>query len=216
PARFHQTGLAEAETRDRLHRDIAWRLALAGRAMAELWRRRGFPDAPFLLPIAVDLRPKGEPGAILGNQLAFHFARFRPSQTGDLPRLARDLREQMADAVRTGEIDANAVAMEFLRFRPVTRMLRALPWAAGGETFSFHCADLGGFPETLERVFGRRVLDAYHVPAVMPSPGIGIFFNRCGDRENLVVSWIDGAVSDEEAARVVEAVVEGMTWVHSP
>ena len=43
----------------RATREISWRLAVVGKAMAELWQRRGLPDAPFLLPISVDLRPKG-------------------------------------------------------------------------------------------------------------------------------------------------------------
>ena len=81
-----------------------------------------------------------------GNQLAFHFARFPPSDTRDVPALARALRRQMADAVRDGQIEANAVAMEFLGYRPLSTMLRVLPWTAGGELFSFNCADLADWP----------------------------------------------------------------------
>ena len=52
----------------------------------------------------------------------------------------------MADAVRDGQIEANAVAMEFLEYRPLSTMLRVLPWTAGGELFSFNCADLADWP----------------------------------------------------------------------
>lgn len=38
-------------------REISWRLAVVGRAMAGLWERRGLPDAPFLVPI--DRRAQG-------------------------------------------------------------------------------------------------------------------------------------------------------------
>ncbi|HEY7140182.1 MAG TPA: hypothetical protein VIE44_08805 [Methylomirabilota bacterium] len=193
-------------------RGISWRLAVVGRAMAELWSRRGLPDAPFLLPVAVDLRRKGEAGPTFGNLLAFHFARFRPSDTADVPALARILRHQMAEAVRDGQIDANAVGMEFLRYRRVSRMLRDLPWARDGELFSFNCADVADFPSSLDRCFGRRVVNAYHVPAVPPRPGIGVFFNRCRGRNNLVVSWIEGVVCDAEVTDIVEAVAEGMGW----
>ena len=86
--------------------------------MADLWRRRGLPDRPFLVPVSVDLRPKGEPGATFGNVLAFHFARFKPSETADVDQLARALRGQMTEALRDGQIDANAVAMEFSEIPP--------------------------------------------------------------------------------------------------
>ncbi len=214
--RFRQESFVErdpAAGRARATQEISWRLALVGRAMAELWGRRGLPDAPFLLPISVDLRPKGEPGPTFGNLLAFHFARFRPSETADLPALARILRRQMADAVRDGQIEANAVAMEFLHYRPLSMMPRAIPWAAGGEVFSFHCADIMGFPPSLDRFLGRRVVNGYHVPAVLPRPGIGVFFNRCAGRNNLVVAWVEGAVGEDEVMRIVEVVREGMGWI---
>jgi hypothetical protein len=214
--RYRQQSFVERDPGARQTREISWRVAVVGRAMAELWRRRGLPDVPFLLPISVDLRPKGEPGATFGNLLAFHFARFRPSETDDVPALARALRHQMADAVRDGQIEANAVAMEFLHYRPLRTMLRALPWTAGGEIFSFNCADLADFAPALARCFGRAVVNAYHVPAVLPRPGIGVFFNRCAVRHNVVVSWVDGAVSEEDANRVVEAVGEGMGWARTP
>jgi hypothetical protein len=184
--------------------------------MAELWARRGLPDVPFLLPVAVDLRPKGEAGATFGNHLAFHFARFRPSEAADPAGLARALRQQMADAVRDGQIEANAVAMEFLKYRPVSRMLRTLPWTKGGDVFSFNCADVTDFPPALNRCFDRRVLNAYHVPAVPLRPGLGVFFNRCAGQNNLVVSWIEGVVSEDEVTRLVERIAEGMAWTAKP
>jgi hypothetical protein len=61
----------------------------------------------------------------------------------------------------------------------------------GKRLFSFNCADLAEWPSSLERCFGRRVVNAYHVPVLPPKPGVGVFFNRCGNRNNLVVSWLE-------------------------
>ncbi len=202
---------AERETRE-----ISWRLAVVGRAMAGLWERRGLPrDVPFLVAVAVDLRAKGERGPTLGNMLAFHFARFAPADTADVPALARALRSQMAEAVREGQIEANAVAMEFLHYRPVSRMLAELPGTRARETFSFNCADVTDFPGAGAPIFGRRVVNAYHVPVVSPRPGIGVFFNRCGTTDNLVTAWIEGAVTESEVEEIAEAVRTGMGWTRS-
>jgi hypothetical protein len=217
-ARFRQESFLGGTTStngSRATREICWRLALVGKAMAELWGRRHLPDVPFLLPIAVDLRPKGDPGPTFGNSLAFHFARFKPSETADVSGLAKALRHQMADALRDGQIEANAVAMEFLRYRPLSMMLRKLPWTAGRETFSFNCADMTDFPPSLQTLFGRRVVNAYHAPAVLPRPGIGVFFNRCAARNNIVASWIEGAVDEDEVARIVEVIREGLGWTRA-
>jgi hypothetical protein len=214
-ARFRQESFGDEASSGngaRATREICWRLAVVGKAMADLWRRRRLPDVPFLVPISVDLRAKGDPEPTFGNALAFHFARFTPSQTADVPALATALRHQMAAAVREGQIEANAVAMEFLTYRPRWMMLRALPWTADRETFSFNCADIGDVPPSIATVFGRRVLNAYHAPAVLPRPGIGVFFNRCGSRNNIVISWIEGAAAEAEVTRLIEVVREGLAW----
>jgi hypothetical protein len=215
-ARFRQESfLAPDRSETRVAREVFFRLAVVGRSMADLWRRRGLPDTPFLLPVSIDLRPKGEPGPTFGNLLAFHFARFRPSDTDDVGALTHALRRQMVDALREGQIDANAVAMEFLAYRPLAVMLRDLPGTAVRETFSFNCADLGDVPPALDKLFGRRVVNVYHAPTVLPRPGLGVFFNRCGMRNNLVVSWVEGAVSEDEVTRIVETVREGMGWTRA-
>jgi hypothetical protein len=212
-ARFHLASFVEsAGGGSRLSREISGRLAVVGKAMAELWERRGLGDEPFFVPIAVDLRPKGEPGPTFGNRLAFHFARFKPSETHDVAGLARVLRRQMADAVRDEQIEANAAAMDFLGYRRISRLLRELPGTAERETFSFNCADVTDFPAA-GSFFGRRVVNAYHVPAVVPRPGIGVFFNRCASTNNVVISWIEGAVSEDEAARIVEIISEHLEWI---
>jgi hypothetical protein len=203
-----------AATGGRPTREIWWRLAVVGKAMRGLWAQRKVPDVPFLLPIAVDVRPKGDLGPTFGNTLAFHFARFKPSDAADVPALASLLRDQMADAVRSGQIEANDVAMDFLQYRPLALVRHALR-RTGGETFSFNCADVGDVPAALERGFGRRVVNAYHVPAVPPCPGLGVFFNRCGGRHNLVVAWIDGVVSDDDVTRIVATVREEMGWIET-
>jgi hypothetical protein len=215
--RFRQLSFAERDSAPRPSRhtrQIWWRLAVVGRAMRGLWEQRNVPDVPFLLPIAVDLRPKGELGPTFGNMLAFHFARFRPSDAADVRRLASALRGQIADAVRDGQLEANDVAMDFLQYRPLAFVRRAIR-RTGGATFSFNCADVMDFPAALERCFGRRVVNAYHIPAVPPRPGIGVFFNRCAGRSNLVVAWIDGVVTDDDVTRIVETVREGMGWIET-
>lgn len=207
-----QSFIAPDSIDQRATREICWRVAVVGKAMTALAQRRNRAEVPCLLPISVDVRPKGELGATFGNHLAFHFARFRPSETADVPALARALRRQMAEAVRDGQIEANQVALEFLQYQPPSRMLRVLPWTESGELFSFNCADLADWPSALAECFGREVVNAYHVPVVPPRPGIGVFFNRCRGRNNLVVSWIEGVVTEGEAEKILDVVREEMGW----
>jgi hypothetical protein len=122
----------------------------------------------------------------------------------------------MTEAIRDGQMDAALVGLDFLHWRPRSMILRVLPWTRGGELFSFNCADLAEWPAALTECFGRRVVNAYHVPVVPPRPALGVFFNRCENLDNIVVSWLEGAVSDAEAARIIEVIRDGMGWTRTP
>jgi hypothetical protein len=51
---------------------------------------------------------------------------------------------------------------------------------------------------------------------VLPRPGIGVFFNRCQGKSNIVVSWIEGAVGEDDVMRIIETVGNGLGWSPSP
>ena len=58
-------------------------------------------------------------------------------------------------------------------------------------------------------------MNAYHVPAVPPRPGIGVFFNRCAGRTNLVVAWIEGVLSEDDVTGIVEIVRGELGWLEA-
>jgi hypothetical protein len=190
------------------HRETLFRLAAVGKAVNRLWQRRRLPDVPFLVPVSVDMRPKGQRGPTFGNYLTFHFARFLPSETGDSRALASRLRLLMADALREGSIDAHWVGMEFTRYRPVRSILKEMPWARkGGDPFSFNCADTGEFAPGLESFLGARLRRLVHAPGVLPRPGIGVFFTRCQGLESVTACWVEGVLSEAESREILDGVV---------
>ena len=90
-----------------------------------------------------------------------------------------ELGDRLAEQVElegmgAAEVEANGVAMDFMKYRPVSMMLRELPGTASGETFSFNCADVTDFPpertiiepETAEPFEGTT---RAHLPAPDPT-----------------------------------------------
>ena len=198
---------------DRLRRGMPWRLAVVAKAMTALFRARELPtDDPFLIPVSVDRRQRGEPGPVLGNYLAFHFTRCRPPVDGDVAALARTLRDDLAEAVRRDDLEANWAGMSFARYRPLRGMFRELRWAAGGDVCSFHFADTGLLLPERTHLFGSRIRGGYHVAAVPARPGAGVFFTRAGATENLVVSWAGDVLDDAGAQTVADVVQREMGW----
>ncbi|MCC6765354.1 MAG: hypothetical protein IT293_11900 [Deltaproteobacteria bacterium] len=204
---------ARPDGEDRSRRGMPWRLAVVAAAMTELFRRRGIPvDVPFLVPVSVERRARGEHGPILGNQLAFHFARVPPPESGDPTASARAIRDGLAEAVRRDELEAMAAGMSFARLRPLRGMFRELPWARGGDVCSFHFADTDALLPDVTRAFGAAIVGGYHVAAVPARPGAGVFFTRHGATESLVVSAADEVVTGEDAETIAAVVARAMEW----
>jgi hypothetical protein len=207
--RFHAGPAAS----DRPRRGMPWRLAVVAKAMTALFVQRGRPtDAPFLVPVSVDRRPRGEPGPVLGNYLGFHFARCRPPVDGDTATLARALRDQLAEAIRQNALEAGWAGMSFARYRPLRGMFRELPWAAGGDFCSFHFADTDALLPDRSHLFGAAVVGGYHVASVPDRPGTGVFFSRAGAVESVVVSWANDVLDDADAETLAGIVQHEMGW----
>lgn len=202
-----------AAAAERGRRGMPWRLAVVAAAMTPLFQARGLAsDRPFLIPVSANRRRRGEPGPVLGNFLAFHFARALPPTDGDIARLARALRDQLAAAVRNDELEAGWAGMSFARYRPLRGMFRELPWTKAGDFCSFHFADTETVLPDRTHLFGAGIVDGYHVAAVPARPGAGVFFSRRGATENLIVSTTNGVLDDADAATVADVVQREMGW----
>jgi hypothetical protein len=192
---------------------MPWRLAVVCKAMTALWVRRGLAtDVPLLVPVSVSRRPRGEPGPVLGNYLGFHFARCLPPVDGDTARLAHELRDQLAEAVRRDELEAGWAGMSFARYRPLRGMFRELPWTAAGDFCSFHFADTAALLPERTHLFGARVTGGYHVASVPDRPGAGVFFSRTGAIESVVVSWAHDVLDDADAEALAGIIQHEMGW----
>lgn len=197
---------------ERPYRDATFRFAAAGKAMAELFRRRGLPDTPFFIPFSADMRKKGDTGPVVSNYLTLHFLRFRPSETADAVALAAHLRRDLAAALKDQMLESHFFGMDFLQYRMIRSILKEMSWAKGKDPFSFNCTDTGEFAPALRSFLGAGVKNALHTPSPLPRPGVGIFFTRCGEVENAAVTWMEGVVSTDEAERVLQVVTRTLAW----
>ena len=172
-------------------------------AVAQLHRRRGLAPGPFLVPISVDRRRKGEPGPVFSNYLSFHFICLAAEHVGDVAATAAAVRQEMADALRADAIEGLWVGMELGCYYPTGWMLRSFE----DDIASFHCADLGEARPMGATLLGAPVRGAYHVACVQPRPGLGIFFNRAAGCENIIVAWVERVIEESEVDAILAHLV---------
>jgi hypothetical protein len=56
---------------------------------------------------------------------------------------------------------------------------------------------------------GRKVLELFHMPRVPVPPGLGFFSNYFNGRLNLVISYLDGLLRDDEVQMLDRRIREG-------
>ncbi len=209
PARFRLATFPAPAEVDRKSVEMTWRLAVVGRTIRRVFGDRIGTD-PFVLPISVDLRKKGEPGPVFGNHLSLHFAKFNGSD--DTEENVKELRTQMIDVMRDGRLDATMAAIHLIRGLPVPLLARRMAASTRGGLASFHFADTGDYRGASPTLFGQRVDNAYHIPTVTPKPGLGVFINRHGDNENIVVGWRDGGIDKGEVDALIADIADSLGW----
>lgn len=146
-------------------------LAAAVRAHHAVFRARGVDPGSYLVPLPVDLRPKGGPGAIFRTQVSLLWFQV-PSRLADDPdALLEALKGQRRDAIRAGHVESGAHAMDFARLAPRRLYAHLARRPFRGELCSFFFAYTGEFLPGLERFLGSEIRSGFHVAPVPPSPG---------------------------------------------
>jgi hypothetical protein len=189
---------------------VVFYLAAAIRAHDIVFTMRGEDPGHYLVPLPVNLRPKGTEGAVFRTNISllwFHVAR---RHVGDLARLVVELKRQRRASIRDGLIESGSAAMDLVRALPA----RLHSWLArrhlNGEIASFYFAFTNEFLPGVERFLGAEILNGFHVPSVMPSPGSSVIMSIRDGRLNVTIVYQRGAVGDDERLRLREQLLDDL------
>ncbi len=149
-------------------------LGVAIRAHHAVMVKRGNVPASYVVPLPVNLRPKGSDGGIFRTRVSLLWFQVPSTCADDLPGLLGELKEQRRRAIRSGQIENGAAAMDFARYAPSRLYGTLARRPLGGELCSFFFAYTGEFCPGLAQFFGAPVEDGFGVPSVPASPGSGL------------------------------------------
>jgi hypothetical protein len=161
-------------------------------------RARGIHPGSYLVPLPVNLRPRGSEGAIFRTHVSLIWFQALPEEVDDLDALLATLKAQRLAAIKAGHVENGVDAMGFARFAP-TRLYTAMARRAfSGELCSFFFAFTGEFLGGLERFLGVEIRNAFHVAPVPPSPGSCVAMSIRGGRLNVTHARQRGTFSEAE------------------
>ena len=157
-------------------------LGIAIRAHHAVMRARGTVPASYVVPLPVNLRPKGSDGGIFRTRVSLLWFQVPSACVDDLDALLGELKEQRRRAIRSGQIENGVAAMDFARMAPSRLYSTLARRPLGGELCSFFFAYTGDFCPGLERFFGAAIEDGFGVPSVPASPGSALVLAYHGGR----------------------------------
>jgi len=175
-------------------------LAAAIRAHHAVFRARRVDPGSYVVPLPVNLRPKGREGAIFRTHTSLVWFQALPESVASLEGLIEVLKAQRRDAIKSGQIENGAYAMEFARVAPRRLYARMARAALRGELCSFFFAYTGEFSEGLNSFFGATLANAHHVAPVPASPGSCLAVNLFRGHLNATHVFQRGVISPEERA----------------
>jgi hypothetical protein len=186
-------------------------VAAAVRAHDAVLRARGSVPESYVVPLPVDLRPKGGEGGVFRTRVSMIWLQVRAERVGDLAALLADLKEVRRRAIRERQVENGVAAMSYALFAPARLYARMTRRPLAGELCSFFFGYTAAFCGGLERFFGAELIDGFHAPSVPPSPGSGLVFSLFGERLNVTHVRQRGVLSDAELALFQGALLRDLT-----
>ena len=177
---------------------VLFYLACALRAHHAVYRMRGADPGAYVVPLPVNLRPKGQDGSIFGTHVSVLWFQVLRERVDDLDALIEDLKVQRRHAIRDGRVEGGAAALDYARYMPSRAYAHMTRRNLRGELCSFFFAFTDQFLPGLEALFDAPLLNGFHTPSVPASPGTSVVASIRAGRLNVAHIYQQGVFAPEE------------------
>jgi hypothetical protein len=216
--RYHRLSFSEQETAalyERAYREAGYLmespylLAVIIQSMHELFRGRNMNGESYLIPVTLDLRPNKDPlQEMFFNYVSYLFYQVPANEVGDRKGLIALLKQQMYDQVKSGFPRELAEASLLTRIAPLPVLGKLLHLPMKGRMATFAFSHLGKSSYQHPMFMNRKVAELFHMPRVPVPPGLGFFSNYYNNRLSLVISYLDGLLSEEDVMVLEKGIRE--------
>jgi hypothetical protein len=173
-------------------------LAAAIRAHHAVFRARGADPGSYVVPLAVNLRPKGAAQPMFRSHVSLIWFQALPGEVEDLDQLIASLKRQRLAAIKAGHVENAIAAMDFARFAPKRLYAQMSRRSFRGELCSFFFAFTGDFLAGVDHFLGAEIRDGFHVAPVPPSPGSCVAMSLWGGQLGATHVYQRGVFSARE------------------
>lgn len=181
-----------------------FRLAVALLELHRLHERLGCPSPSYVVPLAVNLRPKGTRAPLFSNQITMLLHQFFPAQLTELSTAIAAIKTCKAESLRHAHLDAGIAMAQLFRALPLRLYMWLVKHELRGEICSLFFGDPGVVDSALDTFLGTRIESLVHVPAVTMPPGIGLVFSQFRNQLSFTLVTAEGTLTETEAEEFVQ------------
>jgi hypothetical protein len=209
-ARDSARAMERAQDRAGFLTPMLYYLAVSIRAHHAVFEARGLDPRSYVVPLPVNLRPRGSEEALFRTRVSLLWFRVLPEVVKDLDTLLADLKAQRHAAIKARQIENGVIAMDYARYAPMRLYAYMARRHMRGELCSFYFAYTGQFAAGLGEFLGAELRNGFHAPAVTPSPGSTAAISLFGDRMNITHVYQRTVFTDSECARFREQLLSDL------
>jgi phospholipid N-methyltransferase len=140
------------------------------------------------------------------NYVSYLFYQVPAEEVADRKGLIALLKQQMYDQVKSGFPKDLAEASLLTRIAPLPVLGKLLQLPMKGKMATFVFSHLGKSSYQHSVFMQKGIANMFHMPRVPVPPGLGFFSNNFNNRLNLVISYLDGLLGDEEVRMLEEGI----------
>ena len=184
-------------------------LAVITQTVHGLFANGSSDGASYLIPVTVDLRTGKDPlQEVFFNHVSYLFYQIPVQQAADFKGLIALFKQQMYDQVKAGFPKDLSEACLLTRIVPLGLFGKMLHIPLKGRVATFAFSHLGKSSYQSTSFMGRTIENLFHMPRVPVPPGLGFFSTYYNNRLNLVISCLDGLLTDEQLLIIESGIRE--------
>jgi len=185
-------------------------LSVIMQAVNRLFEKRKAEEGSYLAAVSVDMRASEDiKQELFFNHVSYLFFQAHHDLVNDRKGLVNSIKMQMYDQIKTGVPRDIMEASHLTRIAPLSFFKKIIDGPLKGKIATFIFSHVSRNPLAPE-LMGARIEDVFHMPRVPVPPGLGFFSNYFNGRLNLVISYIDGLMSDDEVDMLGRTITETM------
>ncbi|MBI5055445.1 MAG: hypothetical protein HZB61_02325 [Nitrospirae bacterium] len=185
-------------------------LSVVMRAVDGFFKKRSLSADNYLATVSIDTRTgEGIKQELFFNHVSYLFFQVQTALMGNQKKIINSIKTQMYEQVKAGIPRDIIEASHLTRIAPLSFLGKIIDGPLKGKLATFIFSHVSTNPLSPE-IMGAKIENVFHMPRVPVPPGLGFFSNYFNGRLNLVISYLDGIISDEEANMLEKNIREMM------